>query len=343
MHEAVLYEKFPGSLTGCRICQWQCRILPGKSGVCRMYQNVGGVLYNLNYASVSSLAVDPVEKKPLFHLAPGSRCFSLGGWGCNFHCTGCQNWEIACLDDTAALAGSRQLEPARAVETALQHDCRGIAWTYNEPSMWFEYTLDSARLARRAGLYTVYVTNGFLSAGALDMIAPYLTAWRVDVKGFSDAAYKKQAGIAHWRGILEVARRAMQKWGLHVEVVTNLIPGINDDEEQLKGIAGWMAAELGPLTPWHVTRFHPDRNLSDIPATPVASLERAIRLGAAEGLKFIYAGNLPGHPSENTVCYNCGNLAIKRVGYAVQVTGLCGSACSNCGAELNIRFSGGEP
>jgi len=342
MHEAILYEKLPGSITGCRICQWRCRILPGKYGVCRRYQNTGGILYNLNYARVSSMAIDPVEKKPLFHLEPGSRCFSLGSWGCNFHCAGCQNWEIACLDDTAALAGSRRMEPDEAVKTALEYDCRGIAWTYNEPSMWFEYTLDSARLAREAGLYTVYVTNGYLSAGALDMIGPYLTAWRVDVKGFSDASYQQQARVPHWQGILEVARRAREKWGMHVEVVTNLIPGINDDEEQMRGIAAWIATELSPLTPWHVTRFHPDRNLPDIPATPVARLERAIQIGTEEGLKFIYAGNLPGHPSENTVCYNCGNLAIKRVGYATRVTGLCGSACSNCGADLNIRLSGGD-
>jgi pyruvate formate lyase activating enzyme len=342
MHQAILYDKLPGSITGCRICQWRCRILPGKYGVCRMYHNTGGVLYNLNYASVSSMAVDPIEKKPLFHLAPGSRCFSLGGWGCNFHCAGCQNWEIACLDDTAALAGSRRLEPDEAVKMALEYDCQGIAWTYNEPSIWFEYTLDSARLAREAGLYTVYVTNGYLSAEALDKIGPNLSAWRVDVKGFSDESYKKQARIPHWRGILEVARRAREKWDMHVEVVTNLIPGINDDEQQMRGIAAWIAAELGPLIPWHVTRFHPDRNLPDIPVTPVARLERAIQIGTEEGLKFIYAGNLPGHPSENTICYNCGNLAVKRVGYNTQVTGLCGSACSNCGAELNIRLSGGD-
>jgi pyruvate formate lyase activating enzyme len=174
---------------------------------------------------------------------------------------------------------------------------------------------------------------------ALDTIGPYLDAWRVDVKGFSDAAYRQLARITNWRGILEVARRAKTKWDMHIEVVTNIIPTINDDDEQLSGIARWIHDELGELTPWHVTRFYPQYQMLDVAATPVSTLERACELGKKAGLKFIYAGNVPGHNSESTVCYSCGRVVVRRLGYDTEITGLDGSKCRFCGAELNFRSS----
>lgn len=335
VREAMLYEPLPDSRVRCNVCQWRCVIGPGKFGVCRVRQNRDGKLYLLNYALVSSAAVDPIEKKPLFHFFPGTECFSLGGWGCNFHCQDCQNWEIACTDVPAN--ASQVVNPEAAIEIARQHGSAGIAWTYNEPAIWLEYTLDSARLARQNKLYTVYVTNGYSTPEALDAIGPYLDAWRVDVKGFSDTLYRSLAKISKWRGILDVAKRAKEKWGMHVEVVTNIIPTMNDDDEQLKGIAGWIGAELGELTPWHVTRFYPHHHISDLPPTPVATLERAIAIGRQAGLRFIYAGNIPGHSSENTTCYSCGKLVVRRRGYQTQVIGLEGSKCRFCGAELNFR------
>ncbi len=342
MREAMLYEKLPGSRARCHICQWYCKIGPGRSGVCRMYHNRDGVLYNMNYARASSVAADPVEKKPLFHFFPGSLCFSLGGWGCNFHCQGCQNWQISCPTATEPWQGSEEVQPQTAVELAKRNGCQGIAWTYNEPSMWFEYTLDSAKLARENNLYTVYVTNGYLSPEALDAIGPYLGAWRVDIKGFTDAAYQKLARIPRWRGILEVAKRAKDKWQMHVEVVTNIVPTVNDDDRQLEDMATWIQDNLGELTPWHVTRFHPDYYMMDLPPTPVSTLERACDIGRRAGLKFVYAGNVPGHSSESTVCYNCGRLIVRRLGYQTQVVGLEGSRCQSCGAELNFRTGGAE-
>jgi pyruvate formate lyase activating enzyme len=336
MQEANLYEKLPDSFVRCHTCQWFCRIAPDKNGVCRMYTNRDGLLFNLNYGKASSLAVDPIEKKPLFHFYPGSLCFSLGSWGCNFHCSGCQNWEIACVNTPGAERGTRNVSPNTAINLARGYKCQGIAWTYNEPTVWFEYTLDTAKLAREAGLYTVYVTNGYITPEALDIIGPYLTAWRVDIKGFTDATYKTIARISHWRGILEVAKRAKEKWGMHVEVVTNLIPGLSDDNTQLSGIANWIACDLGEMTPWHVTRFYPDREMLEYSPTPVASIERALDIGHKAGLKFVYAGNVPGHNAENTLCYNCHNLIVKRVGYAEEVLGLTGSKCRFCGAELNF-------
>jgi pyruvate formate lyase activating enzyme len=334
LHQAILYEELPGSRVRCHVCQWRCVVAPDKVGVCKMYQNREGKLYTLNYATVSSAAVDPIEKKPLFHFFPSSQVFSLGTWGCNFHCQDCQNWEIAIAEPARE---SQIISPQAAVELARCYHCRGIAWTYNEPSVWFEYTLDSARLAKGNNLYTVYVTNGYLTPEALDIIGPFLNAWRVDVKGFSDTFYRKLARISRWRGILEVTKRAKEKWGMHVEVVTNIIPTMNDDDEQLQGIASWIRSELGELVPWHVTRFHPHHRISHLPPTPIATLEKALAIGRDAGLKFVYAGNVPGHQSENTICYSCGKLVVERRGYQTELLGLDGSHCRFCGADLNMR------
>ncbi len=330
----MLYEKLPGSRVRCNICQWRCVINPGKVGVCRMRINRDGTLYTMNYGDVSSVAADPIEKKPLFHFFPGTNAFSLGGWGCNFHCKDCQNWQISCVD---LPDDSMQLSPEGAVELARRQHCAGIAWTYNEPTVWLEYTLDSARLAKQNGLYTVYVTNGYITPEALDTIGPYLDAWRVDVKGFSDEVYRQLARLPHWRGILDMAVRAKEKWGMHVEVVTNVVPTMNDDDEQLNGIAAWIRDNLGELTPWHVTRFYPMHDLDYLPPTPVSTLEKAYKIGKDSGLKFVYLGNIPGHEYENTVCYSCGKLNVRRVGYDTQVVGLNGSKCQFCGVELNFR------
>jgi pyruvate formate lyase activating enzyme len=337
MHEAVLYDKLPDSRVRCRTCQWRCLINPGKYGVCGMYRNQEGTLYNINYALVSSAAADPIEKKPLFHFHPGTLCFSLGTLGCNFHCKHCQNWEISTADGAALKNTCRELTPETAIKLARQSGCRGIAWTYNEPTIWFEYTLDSAKLAKENGLYTVYVTNGYATPDSLDAIGPYLDAWRVDIKGFTDKLYRELAAVPRWREILEVSVRAKEKWGMHVEVVTNIVPTMNDDEKQLKAVADWILKELGELTPWHVTRFYPHHRLTHLPPTPLETIERAVKIGREAGLKFVYAGNVPGHESETTLCYACGKPIVKRYGYNTEVTGLNGSKCRFCGAELNFR------
>lgn len=336
MREALLYEKLEEDSVRCQTCQWRCRIMTGKLGVCRVYRNDDGVLNNLNYAMASSVAVDPIEKKPLFHFHPGTKVFSVGGWGCNFHCEGCQNWQIACPENDEPWLGARPLLPQQAVDMAKSAGAAGIAWTYNEPGVWLEYTLDTAKLAKENGLYTAYVTNGYSTPEALDAIAPYLDAWRVDIKGFSDAAYRRLAKVSHWWGILEVASRAKNKWGMHVEVVTNIVPNLNDDDIQLEGIASWISRELGELTPWHVTRFYPNRLMEDTPPTPIATLEKAYEIGHKAGLKFVYVGNVAGNEKEDTVCYACGQKVVSRFGYDTTVVGLDGSKCRYCGAELNF-------
>lgn len=338
MREAMLYEKVADSAVRCHVCQWRCVIRPQKFGLCQVRQNIDGVLHILNYAEVSSVAVDPIEKKPLFHFHPTSLVFSLGGWGCNFHCKHCQNWQISCRAPWEERRGSQQISPEASIGLAKRYGCEGIAWTYNEPSIWLEYTLDAAKLAKAEGLYTVYVTNGYSTPEALDALGPYLDAWRVDVKGFSDSFYRQLAKVSRWRGILEVAERAQEKWGMHVEVVTNIIPTMNDDDAQLEAIATWIRDRLGELTPWHVTRFYPYHELQHIPATPVSTIERAYSIGRRVGLRFVYVGNLHGHEGENTTCYSCGRLVVKRVGYQTELTGLDGSRCRFCGAELNFRI-----
>lgn len=340
MREAMLYEKLADSRVRCDTCQWRCRINPSKFGVCGMYQNRDGTLFNLNYGRVSSLAADPIEKKPLFHFHPGTLCFSLGTLGCNFQCKHCQNWEISTAESAYLMSSCRELAPSASIELAQKHRCQGIAWTYNEPAVWFEHTYESAKQAKANSLYTVYVTNGFASPEALDTIGPYLDAWRVDIKGFSDEFYKNVSGAPHWREILEVTKRAKDKWHMHVEVVTNIIPTLNDDDKQLEGIANWIRDELGELTPWHVTHFYPHHRLMHLPPTPPETIDRACEIGKKVGLKFIYAGNVPGHESESTRCYSCGKVVVKRLGYETEVTGLDGSKCRYCGAELNFRSPG---
>ena len=337
MHEALLCEKLPDSKVQCHTCQWHCRIGLDEFGICGMNQNKDGTLYNLNYGLVSSITADPIEKKPLFHFFPGSLAFSLGTLGCNFHCQHCQNREIATADSRAIRRDCQEMQPRAAIELAKNYHCQGIAWTYNEPTIWFEYTLDSAKLAKENNLYTVYVTNGYLSSEALDTIGPYLDAWRVDIKGFSDSFYRELAKVPRWREILEVTERAKARWNMHVEVVTNIIPTMNDDDRQLEGIANWIRNELGELTPWHITRFYPHHQMMHLPPTPVSTLERAYDIGQKTGLKFIYTGNVPGHKNESTICHSCGKLVMERFGYSTRIVGLEDSRCGFCGAELNFK------
>ncbi|MBI4715126.1 MAG: radical SAM protein, partial [Nitrospirae bacterium] len=233
---------------------------------------------------------------------------------------------------------TRRITAAESVREALRNGCRTISWTYNEPTIWFEYTLEGAKLARAAGLDTVYVTNGFITPEGLDMIGPYLGAFRVDLKGFSRAAYKKISGISKFEGILEVAARAKHRWGMHVECVTNVTPTINDDEKELRALAAWIKKNLGPDTPWHVTRFYPYLDLAHLPPTPVPALVRAREIGLEEGLRYVYLGNVPGHVYDNTYCHGCGTLLIEREGFFVVKNRIIGGKCPHCGTEIPGRF-----
>jgi pyruvate formate lyase activating enzyme len=335
--EAMLYDRGDGGAVDCRVCPRRCHIASGKSGVCRARVNRSGTLYAITYGRVCSVAADPIEKKPLYHFFPGSTVLSLGSVGCNFTCRHCQNWQIAHADPGEVTRDLREL-PIRNLPVLAEHNgCQGVAWTYNEPTIWFEYILDGAQLAHEHGLYTVMVTNGFITEEALDVLAPNIDAYRVDVKGFSNDQYRELCRISDMSPVLAAAARAKREHGCHVEIVTNVIPTLNDDDETLAGIAGWVVAELGRETPWHVTRFMPYLEYAHLPATPIATLERGVRLGREAGLEFVYLGNVPGHEGENTVCPNCHRLLVRRTGYAIEDLALRGTFCAMCGENVNVR------
>lgn len=338
MKTALLYEKLEQGKAQCHVCQRRCIIPEGKSGYCQTRANHHGEVYSLIYGKVASMAVSPIEKKPMFHFYPGSLWLSLGSYGCNFRCPGCQNWELAHAEVEKAVKGSRSIHPEDLVRMAENQGCKGISWTYNEPTLWLEYTLDGAKLARERGLLTNYVTNGYIAPEAFDLMGPLLDSFRVDVKGFSQEAYRYLAHIDDFTGILGTAKRAKEKWGMHVEIVTNVIPEINDSEKQFQGIASWIRDSLGKDTPWHVTRFYPHHHLSHLSTTSIAVLEKGRRIGLKEGLAFVYLGNVPGHEGENTYCPGCRKLLIHRYIFDIIENYIVGGKCSYCGCSIPGRF-----
>jgi pyruvate formate lyase activating enzyme len=339
LKEALLAEKSADGGVRCNICQRRCVIREGGVGYCRTKINSGGILYDTIYGVISSAAADPIEKKPVFHYKPGSACFSVGTLGCNFRCVFCQNWEIAYADAVESGPGFCRtgITPDELVRLAKSRDCIGVAWTYNEPAIWLNYALDSAIASRKADLYTVYVTNGYATPEHLDLIGPYLDVYRVDIKSMQDRFYKELIKVPSVQGILDVTVRSKHKWNMHIECVTNVVPGWNDSEDNLTKTARWIADNLGPKTPWHVTRFFPYGKLSDLPPTPPETLEAAAGIGRQCGLEFVYIGNMVTKTGENTYCPKCGNLAVERSGYLTRIVGLNAQGrCSVDDEDLNI-------
>lgn len=333
--EARLYDRLEGGTVRCGTCQRRCLIRPGRLGWCRTRRNEEGQLFSLIYGEVSSVAVNPIEKKPVFHYYPGSRWLSLGSVGCNFRCPGCQNWEISHW--TRGSMSTRYVSPERAVAEAKTAGCIGLSWTFNEPTLWFEYTVDAARAAKQAGLHTNYVTNGAITEDALRAVASDLDVFRADIKGFSDATYRRIGHLARAQEIREVVQAA-KGLGMHVEVVTNIVPGLNDSDAELANIAGWIAEALGADTPWHVTRFFPHLRLAHLRPTPIQRLERGHAIGLEAGLRYVYVGNVPGHPWANTYCHSCGRLVIERRAFAVVRNELRSGSCPACGQRLPGTF-----
>ncbi|MDO8847385.1 MAG: AmmeMemoRadiSam system radical SAM enzyme [Coriobacteriia bacterium] len=338
MHEALLWEP-DGDRVHCLLCPNDCRIADGARGTCGVRENRGGVLQALTYGLVSSVAVDPIEKKPVFHFRPGTRALSIGSVGCSMRCGHCQNWQISRARPGEETRLDR-LPAGEVVALADEHGCEGVAFTYNEPVIWIEYVLDVARACKEAGLYTVMVTNGYITSAGLDLIGEHIDVWRVDVKGFSDGVYRELCKVRSVAPVLEAAERAQTRWGMHVEVVTNVIPTLNDDDETLTGIAHWIRDTLGPDTPWHITRFFPYLELDHLSPTPVATLERARRIGLESGLHFVFLGNVSVPGGEDTVCPKCGEVAIARTGYTITARAVRDGACSRCGTPLGVKGSG---
>lgn len=338
MVEAILYEKLSDNCVRCHICQRRCLVKEKQKGYCRTRVNLDGKLYSLIYGIVSSIMVSPIEKKPVYHFFPGSRWLSLGSYGCNFRCPGCQNWDIAHSEAGEEIRFRKMTPPEELIKLAQKRRCRGISWTYNEPTLWFEYTLEGAKLAKKNNLYTNTVTNGFITPEALDLIGPYLDVFRVDLKGFSVDSYQKIANVDDFSGILEVIKRAKEKWKMHVEIVTNIIPGMNDNEEELSQMASWICSHLGKETPWHVTRFFPHLKLSHFQPTPIETLEKIREIGLSRGLNYVYLGNISSSEGENTFCPNCGQTLIVREGLEAKEIHLIQGRCKFCNHAIAGRF-----
>ena len=336
----LLWEKKDKNFVQCNICHNRCMIAPNCVSRCLSRKNVDGEMELQTFGVISSLADDPIEKKPLYHFYPGTRVFSVGGWGCNFRCLHCQNWNISqpprekagiLTEERAGIAG-RYVSPQLLVDLAVENKCQGLCWTYNEPAIWLEYTLESAKLAKEKGLYTAYITNGYITPEALDYLAPYLDAFRVDLKSSSDEFYREICGVKDAKGVYETTKHA-KELGMHIEAVTNIIPTYNDSDEDLRTIAKWIKENLGEDTPWHVTRFFPYCKLEHLPPTPVETIEKAVKIGEEEGLNFIYKGNL--REETKTTCPQCGKDAIIR-NYRVITDFSPDGSCNNCGRDLNI-------
>lgn len=334
MHPAELWHA-EGDRIRCELCPNDCLIAAGNVGICGVRRNEAGTLVALTYGLVSSIAEDPIEKKPVFHYHPGTTVLSLGSVGCSMRCGHCQNWRIsrAGPDDEEQL---HTLSPEAVVDLARDNRCPGVAFTYNEPAIWAEYVRDVSMLCKQAGLFTVMVTNGFITQRGLDFLGPYIDVWRVDVKGATDETYRKLCHVASVEPVFRAAERARHHWGMHVEVVTNVVPTVNDSPTELRAIAQWIAEALGPDTPWHITRFFPYLDYSDLPPTPIETLRAARQIGVEAGLHFIYLGNYDEPGGEDTRCPTCGQVAIARSGYTITEKHTRDGHCSRCGGPLNI-------
>ncbi len=333
--EAMLYKKLADKRVHCSLCAHRCTIKPDRRGVCGVRENKDGMLYSLVYGTLIAEHIDPIEKKPFFHVYPGSKSYSIAAVGCNFNCVFCQNHEISQMPRSTLMIMGEEISSAEIVERAKKSGSATIAYTYTEPTIYFELAYETAVLAEEHGIKNVFVTNGFMTTEAIETIRPYLIAANVDLKSFRDDFYKKQCG-ARLEPVLESLRK-MKEMGIWVEITTLLIPSLNDTDEELEDIAGFIAG-LGKETPWHISRFHPQFKMLDTPATPLYSLHRAVEIGRRAGLKYVYCGNVPGDEGESTYCFNCRNRLIERYGFQIMSTDLNGNKCNRCGTELEGIF-----
>ncbi len=332
--EAYLYEVLQNKAVQCNLCHHRCIITDGKRGICNVRENRGGTLKTLVYGKIVAGHVDPVEKKPIYHMMPGSRSYSIATVGCNFKCRFCQNADIAQMPaDRSGLVPGENFTPRDIVSQALKNHCQSIAYTYTEPTIFFEYALETARLARAKGLKNIFVTNGYMTPEAIEMASEFIDAANVDLKAFNDSFYKKYCS-ARLAPVMETLKH-MKTAGIWIEVTTLLIPGLNDDEHEIAALAEFIADSLGRETPWHISRFHPAYRLLDTPLTPVESLTAAFKIGKNAGLKYVYIGNVATKNGSDTFCSNCGTTVIDRKGYTVRCNMTGDGRCPHCNEKIH--------
>ena len=333
-HEARFYDKLPNKKIKCQLCPRQCVIDDRERGYCGVRENSGGVYYTLVHSRPCSLQVDPVEKKPLFHFHPGSLAFSLATAGCNVNCKMCQNWEISQVRPEQVR--SRELSPEQVAALARQYDCKSIAYTYSEPVVFYEYVSDCAVAGRREGVKSVVITNGYIRPDPLRQLCSQVDAIKVDLKAFSEKFYQEVVN-GELKPVLE-SLVAIRKQGTWLEIVYLVIPTLNDSDEELRGVSRWIKNNVGADTPVHFTRFHPEYLLKALPPTPVKTLERAKALADAEGLEYVYLGNVPQHPAENTYCPRCRTAVVQRTGFTINKIDLKRGACPKCATKIAGRW-----
>lgn len=328
----------------CLACARHCLPHENSIGFCTAVVNWRNILFSTAFGVVGEASVTPIENRPVFHYRPGSRVLCLGGLGCNLRCGFCQNWEVAFRD--ARHGGNLvvpNVSPEYAITLALERECEGLAWTFNEPSISPMYVLECARLARDAGLYTVFVTNGFMTHEALDLLGPWIDVYRVDVKSLDISFYQQVAGTAQIADILPVAQRAQQEFGIHVETVTNLMPTLNDSDDHLARLAEQIVIYLGANTPWHLTSYVPYAHMTHIPPTPPETLLRARAHGLRAGLHFVYTDTIHAPETAHTFCPTCGTLIIERIAHRPVVHALnSDGTCATCGTSLGFRLVAGS-
>lgn len=332
MREALLYEKLENKKVRCDLCAHRCFLTEGKTGVCGVRKNLGGTLYTLVYDKVIAAHIDPIEKKPLFHFLPGSTSFSIATVGCNFRCLHCQNAEISQMPKDEKIINGSSMTPLDIVDNAYKSGCESISYTYTEPTIFFELAYDTARLAHEKGMKNIFVTNGYMTEEALDMVRPYLDAANVDLKFFDEKMHKRVCGASR-DPVLETIKR-MKEYGIWVEVTTLIIPTKNDSDEELSQIAEFVKG-VGAEIPWHVSAFHPTYKMNDLPRTPASTLARARKIGLKAGLRYVYTGNIPGDEGEHTFCHNCKSALIHRVGFEIIENYVRESRCPFCGAVID--------
>ncbi len=328
MKSAAFWRKKENGEIQCELCPHHCVIPEKKTGLCGIRRAISGSLVAEGYGRISSLHTDPIEKKPLFHFHPGSSIFSIGGWGCNFACRFCQNWQISQMVDAHAQA----FQPEDVVQAARDQNSPGIAYTYNEPLINYEFVQDCAQKARVAGLFNVLVTNGFVEERPAAEILPHIDALNIDIKSMEESFYKQQCRGA-LAPVLRFARQAVAA-NCHVEITNLLIPGLNDSDEQIGRLSAWMAANLGRLSPLHLSAYHPDYKM-DVPSTPPAVLERAYNR-CRQDLDYVYMGNVLTSVGQNTLCPQCAAELIVRQGYDTRIVGIVNRACRQCGRRVDV-------
>jgi len=328
MREALFYEEIGGSKVKCNLCPHHCEIEEGQTGLCRVRLNKGGVLYTLTYGTLSSISNDPIEKKPLYHFHPGTMILSVGSWGCNMTCPWCQNWEIAHEKPQV-----QRVNPDRLIDLTLDRELDGIAYTYNEPIVCFEFVLDTSRMASADGLYNVMVTNGYIEEGPLKLLLQTIQAMNIDLKGFNEKIYKKRCS-----GELETVKKnikTISDEGLHLELTTLIIPGENDSKEEMEEEAAWIAS-VNDEIPLHLSKYYPAYKFNKPPTTDETLLD--LYKIAKKHLKHVYLGNTTLEEGKDTYCPVCGNLLIKRSGFQVDVVGIQDKKCTKCQSKVKIKL-----